>query len=82
MVLSILDVTLVLIEVILRKISKERFETTTTDSESEVHVGTEVHTMVDTDNEPRLTLRLKLQTKQAAPAQLTRNFQTQQERRR
>ena len=52
---------------------RKRFQTTTTDYESEVHVDTEVATVVDTDNERRLILRLKLQTKQAAPAQLTRN---------
>ena len=54
MVLSILDPTPVLMEVILRKIREERFETTTTDSESEVRVGldTEVDTVVDSDNEP------------------------------
>ena len=39
------------------------------DSESEVHL--EVDTVVDSDNEPRLTLRLKLKTKQATPTQLT-----------
>ena len=44
-----------------------RFERTTTDSESGIHVDTEVDTVVDSDNEPRLTLRLKLKTKQAAP---------------
>ena len=49
------------------KKSKRRlkFETTTTDSE--IHVDTEVDTVVDSANEPRLTLRLKLKTKQAAP---------------
>ena len=52
------------------------------DSESEIHADTEVDTVVDSDNEPRLTLRLKLKTEQATSAQLTRNFQTQQERRR
>ena len=60
---------------------RKRFEKTTTDSVSEVHVDAEVDTVVDSDNEPRLTLRLKLKTKQAAPTQLTRNFQIQQERR-
>ena len=44
-----------------------RFETTTMDSESEIHVDTEVNTVVDSDNEPRVTLRLKLKTKQAVP---------------
>ena len=48
MVLSILDLTLVLTEVILREITEE--ETTTTDSE--VHVDTEVDTAVDSNNEP------------------------------
>ena len=63
-VLSILYVTLVLIEVILREISKERdFRQQQRTLGSEVHVDTEVATVVDTDNEPRLTLRLKLQTK-------------------
>ena len=50
------------------------------DSESNVQVDTKVNTVVD--SEPRLTLKLKLKTKQAAPTQLTRNFQTQQEKRR
>ena len=52
------------------------------DSESEVHVDTEVDTVVNSYNEPRLALRLKQKAKQAAPTQLTRNFQTQQETRR
>ena len=77
MVLSILYVTLVLIEVIKKNKRRMRFETTTTDSKSEVHVDTEVDTVVDFDNEPRLTLKLKLKTKQAAPTKLTPNFQTQ-----
>ena len=42
------------------------------DSESEVHVDTEVDTMVDSDNAPfTSTLWLKLKTKQGAPTQLT-----------
>ena len=79
MVLSILDVTPVLIEVILRKKSLRQQQRTL---ESEVHVDTEVDAVVDSDNELRLALRLKLKTKQATPTQLTRNFQTKQERRR
>ena len=68
MVLSILDLALVLIEVILRKISKERdLRQQRKTLESEVHVDTEIGTVVDTDNEPTPTLRLKLKTKQAAP---------------
>ena len=34
----------------------KRFETTTTDSKSEVHVDTEVDTAVDSDNEPKPNL--------------------------
>ena len=56
MVLSILDLTQVLIEVILRKISEERDSRQQQHTpESEVHVDTEVDTVVDTDNEPTPT---------------------------
>ena len=51
MVLSILDVTLVLIEVMLRKINEERDSRQQQRTrESEVHVDTEVDTVVDSDN--------------------------------
>ena len=53
---------------------RKRFEITTRDFESEVHVDNEVDTVVDSDNEPTpnfATLRLKLKTKQSAPTQLT-----------
>ena len=52
-VLSILDLTLVLTEVIFRKIIEERdSRQQQMDSESEVHLDTEVDTAVDSDNEP------------------------------
>ena len=56
---------------------RKRFETTTMDSESEVHLDTEVDTAVDSDNEPTpnicyLEVEIgKKKHKQASPTQLT-----------
>ena len=47
--------------------SKRRLKFETTTRDSAIHVDTEVDTVVDSANEPRLTSRLKLKTKQAAP---------------
>ena len=60
MVLSILDPTLVLIEVILRKIREERDlrqQQRTLESEVRVGLDTEIDTVVDSDNEPTPKLR-------------------------
>ena len=72
MVQSILNLTLVLIEVILRKISKER--DSRQQQRTEVHVDTEVemrNTLIMNQHPTFATFRLKLKTQQAAPTQLT-----------